>query len=56
MESFDISKVNLENLRRKFAFQSGVSFVSAPEHDQKKALKRFDRVPDVLPIKFKSEK
>ncbi len=55
MDSFDITKINFENLRRKFAFQSGVNFVSAPEHDQKNGLKRFDNIPDVLPIKFRAE-
>jgi hypothetical protein len=55
MDSFDITKINFENLRRKFAFQSGVNFVSAPEHDQKNQLKPFDRIPDVLPIKFRAE-
>ena len=55
MDSFDISKINFENLRRKFAFQSGVNFVSAPEYDQKNGLKRFDGIPDVLPIKFRAE-
>ena len=55
MDSFDIKKINFENLRRKFAFQSGVNFVSAPEHDQKNGLKRFDGIPDFLPIKFRAE-
>ena len=55
MDSFDISKVNFDNLRRKFAFQSGVNFVAVPEHNEKNALKHFNDLPDVLPIKFKRE-
>jgi hypothetical protein len=59
MESinFDVEKLNLELLRKKFAFQHGEKLIIEKEYTDEKKRKYLDlrTLPDVLPVQLKHD-